>query len=85
MSELTSQKRDHLKDSDFAYIDKRGERHLPIHDAQHVRGAAARFNQTQFGSQQEKLDAARRIKSAALKQGVALDKDDEVMKLTEEG
>ncbi|WP_167757697.1 hypothetical protein [Deinococcus fonticola] len=50
MSELTSQERDNLKDCDFAYIDKRGERHLPIHDAQHVRGAVARFNQTQFGS-----------------------------------
>lgn len=80
MSELTSQQRDNLKNTDFAYIDKRGERHLPIHDAEHVRNAAARFGQTQFGSAAEKIDAARRIKAAASAQGVHLDADDEVMR-----
>lgn len=79
MPELSSQQRDNLKDTDFAYIDKRGERHLPIHDAEHVRNAAARFGQTQFGSVKEKIDAARRIKAAASARGVHLEADDEVM------
>ena len=46
MAELTTDKRERLQDTSFAYIDKDGERHLPINDESHVRNAIARFNQT---------------------------------------
>src|SRR6266576_5868340 len=48
--ELTSESRDNISDEKFAYIDSKGGRHLPIHDASHVRNALARFNQTHFES-----------------------------------
>ena len=50
MSELDTSDRDRLRDSQFAYVDKQGEGHLPINDASHVRNAVARFNQTEFES-----------------------------------
>jgi len=55
MAELDTRDRDRLRDSQFAYVDKQGEGHLPINNASHVRNAVARFNQTEFesgGSQQ---------------------------------
>ncbi|WP_407541216.1 hypothetical protein Q0M94_07480 [Deinococcus radiomollis] len=54
MADLSTQQRDDLKDKDFAYVDKKGERHLPIHDEKHVRNAAARFSQTHFESKEAK-------------------------------
>ena len=80
MAELDSNSRDKLKDSDFAYVDKSGDRHLPIHDDEHVRNAAARFNQTSFGSASDKKKAAKAIVAAAKKHGVDLADDDEVVK-----
>ena len=47
--ELDAAARDRLPDDAFAYIDDKGERHLPIHDESHVRGAIARWNQTESG------------------------------------
>ena len=41
MAELTTEQRERLKASDFAYVDRSGERHLPIHDEEHVRNAIA--------------------------------------------
>jgi hypothetical protein len=52
-----------LSDSDFAYIDADGGRHLPIHDAAHVRAAMARFDQ------EKSFDAAKDPKAA--RQGAA--------------
>ena len=60
---LTAAERNELSDSDFAYIDSEGGRHLPIHDEAHVRNALARFNQTQFESADAK-EKARRKKAA---------------------
>jgi len=80
MAELSDKDRDKLKDSDFAYVDSSGDRHLPIHDDEHVRNAAARFSRTQFDSASDKHKAAKAIVAAAKKHGVELDDDDAVVK-----
>ncbi|NNG21370.1 hypothetical protein HJ590_17790 [Naumannella sp. ID2617S] len=80
MAELSGKKRDRLKDSDFAYVDAKGDGHLPIHDPSHVRNAAARFNQTKFESGEAKQKAARAIVAAAKKQDVELADDDVVVR-----
>ena len=67
---LSTSQRNNLDDSDFAYIDSKGGRHLPINDAAHVRNALARFNQTQFESQAAKDKALAAINAAAKKFGV---------------
>ena len=54
MAELSGKKREGLKDSDFAYVDQKGERHLPINDDSHIRNAMARWNQTDFDSKSAK-------------------------------
>ena len=56
--------------SSFAYIDQDGNRHLPIHDAAHVRNALARFNQTHFASAAAKRAARKRILAAARRFGI---------------
>jgi hypothetical protein len=61
-----------LDASDFAYIDKDGNRHLPIHDEAHVRAALSRFNQTHFEDDASKKAAARKIVAAAKKFGIDL-------------
>lgn len=82
MAELSSQEREDLSDHKFAYIDAEGGRHLPIHDEEHVRNAAARFNQTHFESKEAKQQAARHVQAAARKYGVNLDEDDDVVRAT---
>ena len=78
MAELTTEQRERLKASDFAYIDRSGERHLPIHDEEHVRNAIQRFGQTHFESQAAKHDAARKILRAAKEHGIDVEADDDV-------
>jgi len=80
MAELTTQGRDRLRDSSFAYIDREGERHLPIHDAEHVRNAISRFNQTDFQSATAKHSAAKRILKAAKRHHIEVDADSDVVK-----
>jgi hypothetical protein len=80
MAELDTEARDRLRDSSFAYIDREGERHLPIHDAAHVRNAIARFNQTDFQSKTAKYAAARRILTAAKRHDIEVDPDSDVAK-----
>ena len=69
-----------LPDSDFAFIEPGGKkvdgktvprslRHLPIHDAAHVRNALARLSQTKI-SAEAKSKALAKIKSAAKKFGI---------------
>ena len=48
VARLRGPERSGLPDRVFAYVDARGIRHLPIHDASHVRNALARFQQTRF-------------------------------------
>lgn len=72
MPELNSKKRKKLPDSAFAFPE---ERKAPLTDASHVRNAAARFNQVEGVSKEEKERAKGRIKRAAKKTGVELSKD----------
>lgn len=70
MADLSPRKRNDLDDSDFAYIDRQNERHLPIPDEAHVRNAIARFSQTRFESEAAKKKAADQILQAAQKYGI---------------
>jgi hypothetical protein len=72
MPELSSKKRKKLPDSAFAFPE---ERKAPLTDASHVRNAAARFNQVEGVSKEEKEKAKGRIKKAAKKFDVELSKD----------
>ena len=67
MSELNQDQRDHIDSDKFAFPKERKE---PIHDAEHVRNAIARFNQVHGVSDDERDAAWRRIKTAAKKHGV---------------
>ena len=80
MAELTAAKRNRLRKSDFAYVDKEGEGHLPINDEEHARNALARWNQTDFESAAAKESARKNIIRAAEKFGIEVSDDDKVMK-----
>jgi HK97 family phage prohead protease len=67
---LRSATRGQLRSSQFAYVSSDGKtRKLPIHDANHVRNAMARFNQTDLPSG-AKSGAWRKILSAARRFGI---------------
>jgi hypothetical protein len=78
MSELDSQERDDLRKDQFAYVDRDGGEHLPIHDESHVRNAIARFNQTEFESKAAKERARKRILRAAERYDIDVDEDSNV-------
>ncbi len=78
MAELTTEARERLKDSDFAYVDRDGERHLPIQDEEHVRNAIQRFGRTHFDSKSARHDAAKKILRAAKHYGIEVSADDDV-------
>jgi hypothetical protein len=80
MAELDAKDRDKLRKSQFAYVDKDGEGHLPINDESHIRNAMARWNQTDFESASKKEGARRKIVGAARKHGIEVAKDDNVAK-----
>jgi hypothetical protein len=80
MAELTTRQRDRLRKSDFAYVDKEGGEHLPIHDEEHVRNAIARWNQTDFESKSVRDGARRKILAAARKLGIEVSDDDKIVK-----
>ena len=80
MAELTTKQREKLKKGDFAYVDREGDGHLPIHDEGHVRNAIARWNQTRFESAADKEQARKKILRAAKKFGIAVSEDDKVMR-----
>jgi hypothetical protein len=80
MAELTTAKRDRLRDKSFAYIDKDGERHLPINDESHIRNAISRFDQTDFEDAKAKLAAARKIVAAARRHDIEVSDDSDVAK-----
>ncbi len=79
MAELSTKERNRLKDDQFAYIDKDGERHLPIHDEEHVRNALARWDQTDFESAEARGRARRKILRAARMFGIEVSEDDKVV------
>lgn len=70
MARLDSRTRAKLPDRAFAYVDSRGRRRLPIHDAAHVRNALARFNQVSFESDDARERARGRLLRAARKFGI---------------
>ncbi len=78
MAELDARDRDKLRKSQFAYVDKDGEGHLPLNDESHVRNAMARFNQTDFESNAAKERARRKIVRAARRHGIEVNDDDKV-------
>jgi len=59
-----------LPDRAFAYVDAKGRRRLPIHDAPHVRNALARFNQVVFKDEAARDRARARLLRAAQKHGI---------------
>jgi hypothetical protein len=71
MTDLREKQRDELPDSAFAFPKQRKE---PLVDASHVRNAAARFNQVEGVSDEDRKEAQRRIERAAEKFGVELSK-----------
>ena len=80
MAQLDTDDRNRLKNDSFAWIDDKGERHLPINDEAHVRNAIARFGQTEFDEPGAKSAAARKIMAAAKKYDIDVAKSDDVAK-----
>jgi glutamyl/glutaminyl-tRNA synthetase len=78
MPDLKEKQRKAMPKSVFAYVDARGEGHLPLNDESHVRNAMARWNQTEFSSASAKESARRKIMAAARKHGIEVSKDDKV-------
>jgi len=78
MSDLSTKQRDALRKDQFAYVDRDGGEHLPIHDESHVRNAIARFNQTDFESKAAKERARKRILAAAKRHDIEVDEDSNV-------
>lgn len=70
MPPLSASARARLPDSAFAYIDSKGRRRLPVHDASHVRNALARFDQTPFEDDASRERARQRVLKAARKHGI---------------
>jgi class 3 adenylate cyclase len=71
MPNLRGRERDRLPDAAFAYIDSKGRRRLPIHDAAHVRNALTRFGQVDFEDEAARDRARLRILRAARRHGVS--------------
>src|SRR5215217_2864283 len=70
MPRLSAKERAQLPDSAFAYVDSRGRRRLPIHDAAHVRNALSRFSQVAFEDDHARDQARSRLLRAAQKHGI---------------
>ena len=80
MAELDTADREKLGKRQFAFVDKEGVGHLPIHDETHVRNAMARWNQTDFPSRAAKERARKKILAAAGRHGIDVSEDDLVAK-----
>lgn len=70
MARLDATNRAKLPNSAFAYVDARGVRRLPIHDAAHVRNALARFSQVRFEDEGARERARARLLNAAKRHGI---------------
>ena len=78
MATMTEKERDELRRNQFAYVDRDGGEHLPIHDESHIRNAMARWNQTEFESATAKEEARRKIVRAAERHGIEVSEDSNV-------
>src|SRR5262245_8876080 len=70
MAKLSAKERAALPDRAFAYIDSKGVRRLPIHDASTVRNALDRFGQVHFEDEEAREQARTRLLKAAQKHGI---------------
>jgi hypothetical protein len=80
MAELDTADRKKLSRRQFAFVDREGTGHLPIHDEEHVRNAIPRWNQTDFPSKTAKEGARRKILAAARRHGIEVSDEDRVAK-----
>jgi hypothetical protein len=71
MAKLTRPVRDRIPDTKFAFPRQRKE---PLENASHVRNAAARINQVKGVTEAERRAAWKRIRAAAKRYGVELEK-----------
>lgn len=78
MATLDTKDRDRLRSDQFAYVDRDGGEHLPIHDAAHVRNAIARFGQTSFQSKAAQKRARKAILAAARRHDIEVSPESEV-------
>jgi hypothetical protein len=78
MPELSTREREKLDKDQFAYVDRDGGEHLPIHDESHVRNAISRFDQTDFQSDNARQEAAKKIMRAAKRHDIEVDDDSDV-------
>ena len=69
MAKLSKPDRDELSSAKFAFPKQRKE---PLENASHVRNAAARFNQVEGVSEEDRRAAWKRLEAAAKKFGVEL-------------
>ena len=87
---LSAADRKKMPTSSFAYVDKKGGKHLPIHDDGHVKAALGRFNQQDFSEAKgdptkAKAAAASKIKTAAGKHGIEVSDDSNVAEAAKKG
>lgn len=78
MADLSEKQRKSMNKDVFAYVDDKGEGHLPLNDESHIRNAMARFDQTNFPSASAKEGARRKVVAAARKHGIEVDEKDDV-------
>ena len=69
MAKLTTEHRDKISTTHFAFAKQRKE---PLEDASHVRNAVARFDQVEGVSDADRDEAWNRIKAAGKKYGVEI-------------
>ena len=82
MAELTTEERNALPDSAFAFP---GQREEPLVSASHVRAAMARFDQIKGVTNKERDRAWKRIRAAAKKYGVEIHEDSWQQLFTQNG
>jgi hypothetical protein len=80
MAEMSTANRGRPRDLSFAYVDKDGERHLPLNDNAHVRNAIAQFDQTDFDTGSAKRTAARKVMRAAKRRRIEVSDDNDIAK-----
>lgn len=80
MATLDTKDREKLRKSQFAYVDKEGGEHLPIHDESHVRNAIARFGQTEFESAAAMERARKKVLAAARRHKIEVSDDADISK-----
>jgi len=71
MAKLTTSTRKRISTTKFAFPKQRKE---PLENASHVRNAAARLNQVEGVTEEERREAWKRIEAAAKRYGVKLEK-----------